>query len=123
MPRDGRVLIPENGALAGVLVDKDDRIAVRTTPRDRRADIDTGLFERGTREAAVLIVTECPEVRGPQSQCGAGTERRRHLSAGAPIVTRDANLRGFAAARQPRHTVDVIDRVLAEADDVDRRHV
>ena len=90
---------------------------VRCPPHDRRRHVDAALLEFPPDQLSVRIVTERPEVASRHAQPHARRERRRHLTARTHLMAIDADLGDLASGlRIPRKAIDVIDGVLAEAD-------
>jgi len=103
-------------------IDQDQRVPVRSWPYHRVLHVNAAPLEFAFDQLAVIIVTQRAEVASWPSEPRAGCKRRRDLSTRAHVMAIDPDLRGRAAwLRVPRKTIDVIDGVLAEADDERRR--
>ena len=75
--------IPEDDALAGVLVDHDDRELIRDVADHRVGHVDLPPGQLFAQTAAVVVGAGGADVLRPQPHRRAGAERRRHLPAAA----------------------------------------
>jgi hypothetical protein len=89
-------------------------------PDNGMARIDAALFELAANQAAVFIVAKRPHVPGPQSHRGTCAQRRRDLPAEETAAASGADL--VPGAGQPRHSIDEIDGVLADPNDIAVAH-
>ena len=75
--------------------------------------------ERRQHGLGDAVVADARDERGAQAEARAGEERRRDLAAREAPVAAHGDLPG--EGREARYDRDVVDRALAEADDVERR--
>ncbi|OLB61562.1 MAG: hypothetical protein AUI11_09165 [Acidobacteria bacterium 13_2_20CM_2_66_4] len=114
------VAIPQDDALAAVLVDEDDGVLIGHVADHHVSEIDAALLEIAAHALGVVVgAGDADELRA-KSQPRARRQRRRDLAAAGDEVMADAHLRQRRGRRGIRgELVDEIDRRGADADDVE----
>ena len=80
---DGQTIraMPENGALAGGLVDDDVGALIGAAGADLDVvEIEAGFAKAGHLDAAAFVIADSADVLGPQAELAAGDERAGHLA-------------------------------------------
>jgi len=113
------VAIPEDDALARVLVDHDHGVLVARVLDDRVGGVDAVMRQLRPDAATVVVGAGRADVLGAQTEARAGHQRRGHLTATADRFAADAHLgeraAGLRHGGQAKHEVDGVG---AETDDV-----
>ena len=92
---DGQTIraMPEDGALAGGLIDDDVGALIGATGADLDVvQIEAGFAQAGHLDAAAFVVADSADVLGPQPELAAGDERAGHLAPGAHDLAFEGDL-------------------------------
>ena len=113
-----RVAVRHHHAIAVALVDEDHRRAVGRGAHERVGEVEAARPQRLTQTRPIVVVAEDADVAGTEPHRRAGAQRRHDLSARLVRGAAHLDLRRLGDARQRRQPQHVIDRVLADPDDV-----
>jgi hypothetical protein len=120
LEREPLVAIPQDDPLPLVLGEEDHGERVRRIADGGVGRVDRAPCQLVANPAGVVVGTEGADVLGAETEGRAGRQGGRHLTAAANRVARHPHL-GVGAFRLGigGEPVDVVDRVGADADDVD----
>jgi hypothetical protein len=114
------VPIPEHDALAGVLVDENDRILIRHVADDNVGEVDAAIFQVAPDAFRVVIRAGDADELRPQTQTRAGCQRRRDLATAGDEMPRNSHFRQRGRRRRIRgQLVDEVNRCRANPEDIE----